>query len=64
MSVSRTLAWGSVEDVKREVEYCIDSDKNGRSFLLFQANVVGPEVPVEDFLTMREHAKEYGRAKS
>ena len=63
MSVSRTLPWGSVEDVKREVEYCIDSAARGGGFFLFQANTVGPEVPVENLLAMYEHARQYGEGK-
>lgn len=63
MSVSRTLPWGTVEDVKREVEHCIDSATKGGGFFLFQANTVGPEVPVENLLAMYEHAKKYGEGK-
>ncbi len=63
MSVSRTLPWGSVEDVKREVEYCIDSAAKGGGFFLFQANTVGPEVPVENLMAMYEHTQEYGKGK-
>lgn len=60
ISVSRTLPFGSTEDVKREVERCIDAASEGGGFFLSPSSSVGPEVPDENILTMYKHAIEYG----
>jgi hypothetical protein len=48
MSVTRTLPFGTVDDVRREVRYCYDATAGGRGMFLFTANVTGVEVPVEN----------------
>ena len=59
MSVTRTLPHGTVEDVKHEVEHCIDILGPGGGHFLGPTNTVGPEVPYENLLVMHEHAQQY-----
>jgi hypothetical protein len=60
MSVSRTLPFGTLEDVKREVERSIDILGPGGGHFLGPSNTIGPEVPFENLLAMHEHARDYG----
>jgi len=60
ISVSSTLPFGSKNDVKREVERCIDAAAEGGGFFLSPSSSVGPDVPDENILTMYRHAVEYG----
>lgn len=59
LSVSRTLPLGSVEDVKAEVDYCLDYTDGGRGLFLFTSNVVGVEVPPENVIAAYRHMAEY-----
>lgn len=70
LSVSRTLPYGSVEDVIEEVEYCLDYTDGGKGLFLFTSNVTGVEVPPENLLAAYHHLANYdpasdrdGRAK-
>ncbi len=45
LSVSRTLAFGSEQDVRDEVDYVLDYTGGGRGLFLFTSNVTGVEVP-------------------
>ncbi|MFA5865467.1 MAG: uroporphyrinogen decarboxylase family protein [Phycisphaerae bacterium] len=63
ISVTRTLPFGTVEDVKREVERCIDTLAPGGGYFLGTANTVGPEVPFENLIALYEHTQEYGKGK-
>jgi hypothetical protein len=60
ISVSSTLPFGSRNDVKREVERCIDAAAEGGGLFLSPSSSVGPEVPDENLLTMYRHTIEYG----
>jgi len=60
MSVSRTLPFGTPEEVRREVERSIDLLGPGGGHFLGPTNTIGPEVPFENLLAMHEHAQEYG----
>ena len=64
MSVSRTLPFGTIDDVRREVERSIDLLGPGGGHFLGPSNTIGPEVPFENILAMHEYAQEYGRDKS
>ncbi len=48
LSVSRTLPFGSPEDVRAEVDYFLDATGGGRGMFLFTSNVSGVEVPPEN----------------
>ena len=64
MSVARTLPAGTVEDVKREVERCVDVLGPGGGHFLGPANTIGPEVPHENLIAMHEHAQAYRPASA
>lgn len=65
LSVSRTLPFGSEQDVRDEVDYFIDATDGGRGMFLFTSNVTGVEVPPENLKVAYEHAKQvpYGRQR-
>lgn len=62
-SVTRTLPWGSVEDVKREVEEVCDLLAPGGGFFLAPSSSICPEVPIANILAMFEHAKIYSAGR-
>lgn len=57
MSVSRTLPFGTPDDVRDEVDYFLDFSDGGRGCFLFTSNVTGVEVPPENIRTGYEYAK-------
>ncbi len=59
LSVSRTLPFGSVEDVRDEVDYFIDVTGGGRGMFLFTSNVSGVEVPPANLLEGYRAVKRY-----
>ena len=59
ISVTRTLPWGTVEDVKREVEEVCDLLAPGGGFVLAPTSSVCPEVPVENIFAMFEVVQRY-----
>jgi hypothetical protein len=63
ISVTTTLPFGSVEDVKKDVERCIDLAEGRGGFILCTANIAQPDVPVENIFAYYEHAREYGIGK-
>lgn len=60
ISVREVLPHGTVADVKREVERCIDLCRGRSGFFLAPTSTVGPDVPVENIVAMYRHAQEYG----
>jgi hypothetical protein len=63
ISVTRTLPWGTVEDVKQEVEQVCDLLAPGGGFVLAPTSSICPEVPVGNVFAMFEHAKIYTSGK-
>jgi uroporphyrinogen decarboxylase len=59
VSVSHTLPFGTVEDVKKAVEYSVDAVADDGILFLFTANTVNPDVPLENIIAMYEHAHRY-----
>lgn len=57
LSVSRTLPFGTPDEVREEVDYFLDYTDGGRNMFLFTTNVVGVEVPPENLRTAYEHIK-------
>ena len=53
------LPLGTVEDVKRDVERCIDAVRGRGGLLLAPTSSIGPEVPPENVRAMYQHAREY-----
>lgn len=60
LSVREVLPHGTVEDVKREVERCVDACRGRSGFFLGPTSTVGPDVPVENIMAMYQHGREYG----
>ena len=61
VSVRDVLPHGTVEDVKREVERCLDACRGRSGFFLGPTSTVGPDVPVQNIVAMYEHTREYSR---
>ena len=57
LSVSRTLPFGSPDDVRREVDYLVDATDGGRGLFLFTSNVTGYEVPAENIIAGYQQIK-------
>jgi hypothetical protein len=56
LSVSRTLPFGTVEDVCSEVDYFFKAT-GGKGMFLFTSNVTGVEVPPENLVAAYQHVK-------
>ena len=61
ISVTTTLPFGTVEDVKRDVERCINLAEGRGGFILMTANVAQPDIPIENIFAMYKHAVEFGK---
>jgi len=61
VSVTSTLPFGTVEDVKRKVEHCFELAAPGGGFGLALTSSILPETPTENILALYEHGREYGR---
>lgn len=59
LSVTRTLPFGTPDDMRREVDYCLDATDGGRGFLLFTSNVTGVEVPAMNLKAAYRHLAAY-----
>lgn len=58
LSVTRTLPFGTPEDVQDEVDYLVDCTDGGKGMFLFTANVTGVEVPPANIRSAYLHIKE------
>jgi hypothetical protein len=56
LSVSRTLPFGTAEDLRDEVDYFVDCTEGGQGMFLFTSNVTGVEVPAANIRTAYEYA--------
>lgn len=61
ISVTTTLPFGTIEDVKMDVERCINIAAPRGGLVLAPTSTVAPGVPTENIFAMYEHGKEYGR---
>jgi len=59
----KLILFGTPEEVKKDVERCIDVAAESSGFFLAPTSTVGPEVPKENIYAMYEHTKEYGKGK-
>ena len=59
ISMQRTLPFGKVEDVKKEVIRRIENCGKRGGFILAPSNTVMPDDPIENILTLYETAKEF-----
>jgi hypothetical protein len=60
LSCSRTLPFGSMKDVREEVEFIFDYTDGGKGLLLFTSNVTGAETPAENLRAAYRHAESIG----
>ena len=56
VSVTRTMPFGTVEDIRADVDRCF-ADCPGGGFVLATSSSFGPEVPVDSILAMYERAR-------
>jgi hypothetical protein len=56
ISVTRTLPFGKPEEVRDEVNYCLDYTDGGKGLFLFTSNVIGIEVSTINVETAYQHA--------
>ncbi|MHB0876698.1 MAG: uroporphyrinogen decarboxylase family protein [Anaerolineae bacterium] len=61
VSVTTTLPFGSVEDVRRAVRRSFDLAGRGRGFVLAATSSIMPEVPDENIDAFFRYGREYGR---
>ena len=61
VSVTTTLPFGSVADVKRDVERCFRVAAPGGGFGLASTSSILPETPDENILALYQYGKEFGR---
>ena len=59
LSVSRTLPFGTPDEVREEVDYFLDFTEGGRGMFLFTSNVSGVEVPPENLAAAYQHVKTF-----
>ncbi|HEY3379705.1 MAG TPA: uroporphyrinogen decarboxylase family protein, partial [Armatimonadota bacterium] len=62
LSVTRTLPFGTPDDIRREVDYCLDATDGGRGFFLFTSNVTGVEVPPANLEVAYRYLRAYDPA--
>lgn len=63
LSVSRTLPFGTIQDIRDEVDYFLDATDGGEGMFLFSSNVTGVEVPPENLITAYHHVKQWDPSK-
>lgn len=61
ISVTTTLPFGTVEDVKRDVERCFKIAAPGGGFGLASTSSILPETPLQNIIAMFEHGQKFGR---
>jgi RimJ/RimL family protein N-acetyltransferase len=61
ISVTTTLPFGTVEDVKNAVERCFKVAAPGGGFALAPTSSILPETPLENILAMYNHGQKFGR---
>lgn len=61
ISVTKTLPFGTIEDVKRDVERCFRVAAPGGGFGLAPTSSILPETPLRNILAMYQHGQSFGR---
>lgn len=59
LSVTRTLPYGTIVDIKEEIDYLLDVFDGGRNMFLFTSNVTGVEVPPGNIIAAYRYAKSW-----
>lgn len=63
LSVTKTLPFGTIEDIYEEVDYMLDFTDGGRGMFLFTSNVTGVEVPPENIEAAYRYIKTWDPSK-
>ncbi len=63
LSVSRTLPFGCLEDMREEVDFFLDFTHGGQGMFLFTSNVTGVEVPPENLVEAYRYVKTWDPAQ-
>lgn len=63
LSVSRTLPFGTADDVRDEVDYFLDFTDGGKGMFLITSNVTGVEVPPENLQAAYRYVKSWDPAR-
>lgn len=61
ISVTTTLPFGTVDEVKKDVERCFRIAAPGGGFALASSSSILPETPYENIIAMFEHGVKFGR---
>lgn len=61
LSVTTTLPFGTVDDVKKDVERCFRVAAPGGGFALASTSSILPETPLENIMTIYSHGQRFGR---
>ncbi|MDK1031313.1 MAG: GNAT family N-acetyltransferase, partial [Planctomycetia bacterium] len=61
VSVTTTLPYGTVEDVRRSVERSFRIAAPGGGFVLASTSSILPETPIDNIIAMFEHGQKFGR---
>lgn len=56
LSVTRTLPFGTLDDMRAEVDYLVDATGGAQGMFLFTSNVTGVEVPPDNLRAAYHHA--------
>ena len=64
LSVDKTLPFGGVADVEKEVERIIDTVGSGGGLAIGTANTAGPDCPNENLKALYRHVHQYARYKA
>ena len=63
VSVREVLPFGTVADVKRDVERCIDTCAGRGGYFLAPTSTAGPDIPCANLDAFFGHGREYGEGK-
>ena len=58
LSVSRTLPFGTLDEIAAEIDYFVQSTDGGQGMFLFTSNVTGVEVPPESIRFAYQYARQ------
>ena len=62
VSVTTTLPYGTVEEVRADVERCFRVAAPGGGFAIASTSSILPETPLENIVAMYEHSRSFGRS--
>ena len=60
ISVQQTMPWGTPDDVREEVRYCMATLGKGGGYLISPSHTIEPEVPFANMKAFKEAVDEFG----